>query len=115
MTHDANMLEEGTDYRLLPYSEDVWSVLFLEGRYKDTIVLYGEVSITENPDDPDAGELHFDLELVENPTDIDVEDENFKQYAGDTLVSILTKAFETGEYNIGERESGDEGSTEPTD
>jgi len=115
MANEASMLEEGTDYRLLPYSENVWSVLFLEGRYKDTIVLYGDVSITENPDNPDAGELHFDIELIENPMDLDIEHEGFKQYAGDVLVSILSNAFETGEYEIGERESGNEGSTEPTD
>lgn len=115
MTNEFSLFEEGTDYRLLPYSDDVWSVLFLDGRYKDTIVLYGDVSITENPDDPDAGELNFEIELIENPMDLDIENEGFKKYCGDTLVSILAKAFETGEYEIGERESGDEGSTEPTD
>ena len=77
--------------------------------------LYGDVSITEKPDDPDSGELHFDIELIENPMDLDIEHEGFKKYAGDVLVSILSNAFETGEYEIGERESGDEGSTEPTD
>lgn len=112
---DLELLVEGTDYRLLPYSDDVWSVLFLDGRYKDTIVLYGDVSITENPDDPDAGELNFEIELIENPMDLDIEHEGFKQYCGDVLVSILSNAFETGEYEIGERESGDEGSTESSD
>ena len=112
---DLDLLVEGTDYRLLPYSDDVWSVLFLDGRYKDTIVLYGDVSITENPDDPDAGELNFEIELIENPMDLDIEHDGFKQYCGDVLVSILSNAFETGEYEIGERESGDEGSTESSD
>ena len=112
---DIELLQEGTDYRLLPYSEDAWSVLMLKGRYKDTIVVYGNVSIIENHEDPDAGELAFEIELLENPLDLDIEDADFKQHTGDTLLSILTKAFETGEYNIGERESGDEGSTEPTD
>ena len=60
------MLVEGTDYRLLPYSDDVWSVLILDGRYKDTIMLYGNVSIEENSDDEDAGELNFEIEIVES-------------------------------------------------
>ena len=89
---DLELLVEGTDYRLLPYSDDVWSVLFLDGRYKDTIVLYGDVSITENPDDPDAGELNFEIELIENPMDLDIEHEGFKQYCGDVLVSIDRKS-----------------------
>jgi hypothetical protein len=109
------MLEEGTDYRLLPYSDDVWSVLILEGRYKDTIMLYGNVSVQENPDDEEAGEINFEIELVESTDELSAEDPDFQKYCGDMLVSILSKAFETGEYEIGERESGDEGSTEPTD
>jgi hypothetical protein len=109
---DRPILSEGADYKLVPLDEDVWGCYV--NKY-DTTVVFGKIGFDEDEAEDEAT-LSFDFQIHDGPEEVSEEDEEFKLHIGDTLVSILTGAFETGDYKIGDDgESGTENTQEPTD
>jgi len=83
---------EGIDYCFIYPKDDatITHIKLLSGRYKDVVFKYGKVKITEEVDGP---HLHFAYDVLESP-DIKskklMTDADFKQFAGDMLVELMT-------------------------
>ena len=83
---------EGVDYCFIYPKEDktITHIKILEGTYKGTIFKYGKVKIKEEFDGP---HLHFSFDVIEStikkPKKL-VVDNDFKMFAGDLLVELMT-------------------------
>lgn len=86
-----------------------------DNAYHGVQLRYGKVSarVLEGTDE---AELSFDLEVTnQDPTvTADLENnEDFKNYSGEILVDIITRAFENEEYRIGGSNDSDDNPAEP--
>jgi hypothetical protein len=86
------MMLEGFDYCFIyPKTEkDATHIKLLTGPYKDTIFKYGKVSFKE---EVDQVRLLFAYYVIESPVKKPKKlesDPDFKQYAGDLLVEIMS-------------------------
>jgi hypothetical protein len=86
------MMTEGIDYCFIyPKEEaDITHIKLLQGPYKDTVFKYGKVSFKE---DQDQIRLLFAYYVLESPVMKPKKlesDPDFKQYAGDLLVELMT-------------------------
>ena len=65
-----------------------------EGKYKDVILTFGKVGFHETKDEC---RLQFDYYIIENAERV-VDDNEFKEIAGDILVDILENHTEEFDY-----------------
>ncbi len=65
-----------------------------EGKYKDVILTYGKVGFHETDNEC---RLQFDYYIVDN-AERDIDDDEFKEVAGDILVDVLENHTEEFEY-----------------
>ena len=82
-----------------------WGIQVLqEGPYKDIVLIFGEMSIGDI--DNEEGKLTFDFDIFSSAgKDIDVDDPDLQNLAGDILVETFTKALDEGKAVLNERES----------
>ena len=75
---------------------DYSSIKLTEGKFKDVIYHYGNVSFApkENPD----GNLpmKFDYKIDKNPSGVELDNQEFIDYIGDILLEILEKKVNDG-------------------
>ena len=80
---------------------DYYGVKLDSGKYKDVIVIYGEVGIKEDLD-LDSAKLSFNY-TIQDPGEHDSEDldndEYFKNYLGAILQHIITESLEEAKKN----------------
>ena len=82
---------EGVDYKFTYPPKDKESVYvnIIDGKYKDTVFKYGKVTFDESDGTP---RLIYAFDVIEStimkPKKLQ-KDPDFKQYAGDLLVSII--------------------------
>lgn len=92
-----------------------WAVR-LKTQYKDVIYVYGQVQ-AKLDDDEGAATLSFKYQVVD-PGEHDKEDlensEDFNNYIGAVLQHIITDAFDTGNYKLGEN-AADNSDNSPTE
>lgn len=88
-----NIYEEGLHYSFVPYDNQYASVKLLDGVYENTIYMYGNISFEEKDDQV---YMSFNYEILESDLDKTCleHDEDFKQYIGDVLSSIMIKKLE---------------------
>jgi hypothetical protein len=88
-----NIYEEGVDYSFVPYDNEYASIKILDGEYENTIYMYGNVNFDETDG---QAYLSFNYEILDSDLDKTIleDDEDFKQYIGDILSSILIKKLE---------------------
>lgn len=80
---------ENVDYELIPGDNDHWNIRILTGDYVESVFNYGAIKVTESGE-----ELSYDVTLVESPDpDLSVEDEEFQQYTGNILISIIESSI----------------------
>lgn len=85
---------ENEDYELIPSDNENWNVRILKGIYNETVITYGSLRIQDDPIN-DVGILKFDYDIVSTPDEsLDSNDEDFKNFCGDVLVSIIERAVE---------------------
>ena len=83
---------EGVDYCFIypPKEKDITHIKLLSGPYKDTIFKYGKVSFKEEMDQMRLLFAYYVLESpVMKPKKLE-KDLDFKHYAGDLLVDLMT-------------------------
>lgn len=107
-----------SDYTFVEKDPDETSYVKLTGEtpWVGTIFQYGNLKIiTPETDDVDNATLSFSYKVIESILHKEILDIDraFKNYIGAVLEHILTKAFESGEYNIGSDDSNND-TTEPT-
>lgn len=65
---------------------DAVAIRIMEGTYEGCVLLYGKVWIEEKDDE---AVLHFNVDLVENPRNVTIVQQDFTKFAGDLLLSKL--------------------------
>jgi hypothetical protein len=98
---------EGVDYTYVISEDDKNSVhiKLLSGDYADTVFKYGKVGFKE--EENDLVYLQFDYNVIESPIKKVEKDENFKNYLGDLLSSIITGNLEIEESYYDENRTND--------
>ena len=97
MVKIPNMLEENTDYELIPALDknDYWNIRIKTGDYIECVVSFGTIKVDETGD-----KLNFDFTLHYSPDDnITVDDYGLQKYVGKILESILINNLNEMEKN----------------
>lgn len=84
-----------------------WGIQVLQqGPYKDIILIYGDMKIDES-EDATEGKLTFDFDIFHyaGKTDIENNEPELQQLAGDLLVAAFSKALDEGKAVINGRDS----------
>ena len=88
-----------------------WGVqILMEGKYKDTILIFGEMSFNE-VEESDHAQMTFEYNIFHSPNSEVVQNEELNEMAGDIMVSVLEKAIDEGKAVFNERESEQDHST----
>ena len=108
-------LKEDVDWRVVGTSSVAvnhkmvdWGIQVLqEGRYKDIILVYGDMNIQDAEDASGDGMLTFDFDIFHTAGKDDIENDEpeLQQLAGDLLVVAFTKALDEGKAVINGRDS----------
>ena len=108
-------LKEDVDWRVVGTSSIAvnnkmvdWGIQVLqEGRYKDIILVYGDMNIQDAEDETGDGMLTFDFDIFHKAGKDDIENDEpeLQQLAGDLLVVAFTKALDEGKAVINGRDS----------
>ncbi len=106
-----NDLKEFEDWRLVgvngaSVSDKIvdWGVqILLEGKYKDTILVFGEMSFDE-VEENESAQMTFEYNIFHSPNKNVIQDEELNEMAGDIMVSVLEKAIDEGKAVFNERE-----------
>ena len=104
-------LKEFEDWRLVgvngaSVSDKIvdWGVqILLEGKYKDTILVFGEMSFDE-VEENESAQMTFEYNIFHSPNNNVTQDEELNETAGDIMVSVLEKAIDEGKAVFNERE-----------
>ena len=83
-----SLLQENTDYQLIPSDGDNWDIRILTGEFSETVLAFSEVKVLA-----DGEHMTFNFDVVSSP-DIELSAENIalQSYAGMLLSSILDSA-----------------------
>ena len=104
-----NELKEDVDWRIVGVTSSSlngktvdWGVQIIkECPYKDMVLLFGEMNIEDAEDDTEKGVLSFDFDIFHRAgKDIENDDPDLQEFAGDLLVSVFTKALDEGKAVI---------------
>jgi hypothetical protein len=106
-----NDLKEFEDWRLVgvngaSVSDKIvdWGVqILLEGKYKDTILVFGEMSFDE-VEENESAQMSFEYNIFHSPNTNVIQNEELNEIAGDIMVSVLEKAIDEGKAVFNERE-----------
>lgn len=86
-------------------NSNFYGVKFLEGKYKDVVVVYGTVSLRES-EDKEYAKLSFTFN-VQDPAEHDADtlsnSEEFKNYLGDMLQDIMVESLTEKGAQIGSK------------
>ena len=74
-----------------------------ESNYNDLQVLYGGVSMKVI--DEEHARLSFDYDIIDNPWQVDINEDELRDILGSALEDIIADAFESESYRIGSDES----------
>jgi len=95
---------EGTDYELVPAdgteNDQAWDVRLMSGPFVETVMRYGNIKF--NAED---GCLNFSFVIQSTPSGINEDDVEMQDYAGAVLESILEKAAQEGQLQLGNPDS----------
>ena len=81
---------------------DTWAVR-LKTQYKDVLYEYGKISVKETENE--EGVLSYQYNIIdsgEHSEDELIQSEEFNNYIGAILEHIITDAFDSGKFKIGE-------------
>ena len=94
MPREAKLLEENVDYELVAGEGESWSIRVLTGEFIETVIAYGNTKIDGTNDDPI---MTFDFGIVSSPDEeLETENIDLQNLAGDILYSILNNAIKDG-------------------
>lgn len=94
MPREANLLEENVDYELVAGENESWAIRVLTGEFIETVIAYGNTKIDGTNDDP---VMSFDFGVVSSPDEeLDSENIDLQNLAGDILFSILNNSIKDG-------------------
>ena len=85
MVKIPGMLEENTDYELIPADDDHWHIRIKTGDFIESVISFGSIKVDEKNDC-----LNFDFTLHSSPDpDLTVDNFELQKYAGKVLEGVL--------------------------
>lgn len=97
------------DYIFAENGSEWWAVRLTTNKWKDTIYRYGKVQLKVVNEETGDCKVNFQYEIVNTPSKYSTEeltsDKEFNEYIGDILHHIITDAFDSGKYLIGDKKT----------
>ena len=94
-----------TEQKTKPYvfaqrpDDDYTCIKLTEGKYKDIIYKYGNVGFKPVEDDEKMSVI-FDYNIMKNPNDVDIDEEEFINHIGDILIDLVEEQLATGKLDL---------------
>tara|TARA_Y100001973_G_scaffold64847_1_gene94874 strand:+ start:215 stop:550 length:336 start_codon:yes stop_codon:yes gene_type:complete len=79
--------------------DDYTCIKLTEGKYKDIIYKYGNVGFKPVEDDEKMSVI-FDYNIMKNPNDVDIDEEEFINHIGDILIDLVEEQLATGKLDL---------------
>ena len=79
--------------------DDYTCIKLTEGKYKDIIYKYGNVGFKPVEDDEKMSVI-FDYNIMKNPDDVDIDEEEFINHIGDILIDLVEEQLATGKLDL---------------
>lgn len=99
-------MKEGVDYILEEETnpgegEMEFNIRFLKGEYVETIIGFKNLTVKDDPNDPDEYLLAFDYAIKSTPdTDLTEENKGLQTACGDVLYTLMTEAVRVKEEDL---------------
>jgi len=82
--------------------DDFTCIRLTEGKYKDIIYKYDKVKFAPKANDNGEIPLKFTYDIYLNPSKVDVEDIEFRNYIGDILIELVEQQLKDGTLILNE-------------
>ena len=73
--------------------DDFTSLKITEGKYKDIIFNFGNVGFAKEENEHGELPMHFDYDVVSNPSNLNIDNQDFIDYIGDILHELLVEKY----------------------
>ncbi len=73
--------------------DDFTSLKITEGKYKDIIFNFGNVGFAKEENERGELPMHFDYNVVSNPSNLNIDNQDFIDYIGDILHELLVEKY----------------------
>ena len=94
-----------TEQKTKPYTfaqrqdDDYTCIKLTEGKYTEVIYKYGNVGFKE-VEDSEKLSVIFDYNILKNPKDIDIDEQEFIDHIGDILIDLVEEQLATGKLDL---------------
>ena len=94
-----------TEQKTKPYvfaqrpDDDYTCIKLTEGKYAEIIYKYGNVGFKPVEDDEKMSVI-FDYNIMKNPNDVDIDEEEFINHIGDILIDLVEEQLATGKLDL---------------
>ena len=94
-----------TEQKTKPYTfaqrqdDDYTCIKLTEGKYTEVIYKYGNVGFKE-VEDSEKLSVIFDYNILRNPNDVDIDEQEFIYHIGDILVDLVEEQLATGKLDL---------------
>jgi len=79
--------------------DDYTCIKLTEGKYAEIIYKYGNVGFKPVEDDEKMSVI-FDYNIMKNPNDVDIDEEEFINHIGDILIDLVEEQLATGKLDL---------------
>jgi len=73
--------------------DEFTSLKITEGKYKDIIFNFGNVGFAKEENEHGELPMHFDYNVVSNPSNLNIDNQDFIDYIGDILHELLVEKY----------------------
>jgi len=94
-----------TEQKTKPYTfaqrqdDDYTCIKLTEGKYTEVIYKYGNVGFKE-VEDSEKLSVIFDYNILKNPKDVDIDEQEFIDHIGDILIDLVEEQLATGKLDL---------------
>ena len=94
-----------TEQKTKPYTfaqrqdDDYTCIKLTEGKYTEVIYKYGNVGFKE-VEDSEKLSVIFDYNILRNPKDVDIDEQEFIDHIGDILIDLVEEQLATGKLDL---------------
>jgi len=94
-----------TEQKTKPYTfaqrqdDDYTCIKLTEGKYTEVIYKYGNVGFKE-VEDSEKLSVIFDYNILRNPNDVDIDEQEFIDHIGDILIDLVEEQLATGKLDL---------------
>lgn len=80
--------------------DDFTCIKLIDDKYMGVVYKYGNVAFAKNPKEDGKLPMKFDYDIIRNPGEVNVDNQEFIDYIGDILVELLEKQLTDGKVEF---------------